>query len=236
MGVKVKRRESQLWPYLSYGDGNHCPVYGHCSARIYGETCADKEGDKIRRLIEIGDEFDPGDHDFVKPRRATFNHDNENQPCQLVEKLATKYLYHGQVFRPPVPLELVSLADRIHPIEVRLVSLKTCHGALWRVSEGWIIHLNKNDTSATNRLTLFHEAFHILAHCKSIHTPVFETARSVQGSFNELLADFFAISVLIPQKWVEQTWAEIKDLNRMASIFDVPKPALWFRLRTLGLT
>jgi Zn-dependent peptidase ImmA (M78 family) len=83
------------------------------------------------------------------------------------------------------------------------------------------------------RFTIFHEAFHILAHCRT--TPVFRKRGAIGGSFNELLADYFAVCILMPRQWVGEKWAEVQDFNRMAKIFDVPKPAMCIRLRQLGL-
>jgi len=83
------------------------------------------------------------------------------------------------------------------------------------------------------RFTLFHEAFHILAHCRT--TPVFRKRGSIRGSFNELLADYFANCLLMPRKWIRETWAEVKDLDRIAEIYDAPKAGVCLRLRHLGL-
>ena len=65
--------------------------------------------------------------------------------------------------------------------------------------------------------------------------PVFRKRGAIGGSFNELLADYFAMCTLMPRQWVREKWAEVKDLDRMAEIFDVPKPAMCVRLRQLGL-
>jgi len=58
---------------------------------------------------------------------------------------------------------------------------------------------------------------------------------ATQGSFNELLAGHFAICILMPRQWVKEKWAEVKHLDRMIKIFDVPKPAMYIRLKQLGL-
>ena len=126
------------------------------------------------------------------------------------------------------------MADEQHPGELRVLPLRTHHGAIWHLKEGWVIQLNDGETSADNRFTLFHEAFHILAHCST--TPVFRKRGAIQGSFNELLADAFAASILAPTEWVKEKWAEVRDLDRMAKIFDVPKPVMCVRLKYLGLT
>ncbi|MBA7540632.1 hypothetical protein ES705_32931 [subsurface metagenome] len=151
----------------------------------------------------------------------------------MVEMLAQRYLKKGGVRRPPVPTGIVSLADKQHPIEVRVVSLKVYHGAIWQLNGSWIIQLRNDDTPATQRVTLFHEAFHILAHRRT--TPVFRKRETIQGSFNELLATYFADCILMPGGWVIEKWAEVKDLDRMAEIFEVPKPAMCIRLKRLGL-
>jgi hypothetical protein len=41
--------------------------------------------------------------------------------------------------------------------------------------------------------------------------------------------------ILIPRQWIKEKWAEVKDLDRMAEIFDAPKSAVCIRLRQLGL-
>jgi len=152
---------------------------------------------------------------------------------QLVELVAQKYLSMARVDFPPVPTVLVGLIDQRGTTEVRQLPLKAYHGAIWHPREGWIIQVKADDTPATKRFTVFHEAFHILAHCRT--TPVFRKRGATQGSFNELLADYFAICILMPRQWVREKWAEVKHLNRMVEIFDVPKPAMYIRLRQLGL-
>jgi Zn-dependent peptidase ImmA (M78 family) len=114
------------------------------------------------------------------------------------------------------------------------VPLKIYHGAIWYLKGGWIIQLNENDTLARRRFVLFHEAFHILAHHRA-PTVVFKKRECREGSFNELLADHFAGSILMPREWVEKKWAVGEDLDGMAKIFDVPRSLTWLRLREIGL-
>jgi len=132
-----------------------------------------------------------------------------------------------------VPTELILLSDKLNLIDVCKVPLKAYHGALWRLRDGWVIHLKDDDLPAVQRFTLFHEAFHILAHCKT--TPVFSKRGISLGFFNELLANFFTVAVLMPEEWVKEKWAEVKDINKMAAIFDVPRPVMCVRLREMGL-
>jgi len=147
--------------------------------------------------------------------------------------LTQRYLKMRGVHSPPAPTDIISLADEQRPVEIRLLPLKVYHGAIWRLREAWIIQLKDDATAASRRFTLFHEAFHILAHCRT--TPVFRKRGTKEGSFNELLADHFAMCTLMPGEWVKEKWAEAKDLDRMAEIFDVPRSAMCIKLRQLGL-
>ena len=152
----------------------------------------------------------------------------------LVSKLAVKYRTEAGVDRLPVPADLVTRGGDNRPIEVQELPFKAHHGAIWRLSDCWLVQLNSNDTPARKRFTMYHEIFHILAHCKA--TPVFKKkSSSPEGSFNELLADHFAAILLMPEKQVKERWAEVKDINQMATIFDVPQPVVWFALKHLSL-
>jgi len=132
-----------------------------------------------------------------------------------------------------LPSGIVSLADAQRCIEIHTLPLKSYHGAIWRLNDGWVVQLKDGDTSAEKRFTLFHETFHILAYCGG--TPVFKKRGLEQGSFNELLADYFASCILMPREWVKEKWAVIKDLDGMAEIFAVPKSAMCMSLRQMGL-
>jgi Zn-dependent peptidase ImmA (M78 family) len=151
----------------------------------------------------------------------------------LVELLAQKYLEMGKFRCPPVPTALIGLIDQRGITEIRSVPLKAYHGAIWHPKEGWIIQVKADDSPTMKRFTLFHEAFHILAHYRT--TPVFRKRGAIRGSFNELLADHFAVCILMPRQWVREKWAEVKDLDRISVIFDAPKSAVCIRLRQLGL-
>ena len=147
--------------------------------------------------------------------------------------LAQKYLKKGGVHYPPVPTGLISLADEQRSVETHPLPLKVYHGATWFLKDKWILQVKVSDTSAAKRFTLFHEVFHILVHCRT--TPMFRARGIREGFFNELLAECFANSILMPKEWVIEKWAEVKDLNKMAEIFGVSKLAIRVRLKTLGL-
>ena len=226
-GGKIPRWESELWSYISNGDGKNCPLYSNCLLRQEGQGCFSDNKELIDRLLG-SDQFDVSRYNFVE--RLT-----PGRIFQLVEKLAQSLLKKRRIRWLPVPAELVSLADEAHPVEVRLVPLKSYRGALWYLDDTWIIQLNADDSLARKRFTLFHEAFHIIAHCHCTNVPVFRKSGQKRGAFNELLAEYFASCILMPGEWIEKKWAGVKDLDRMAETFGVTKPATWFRLKTLHL-
>jgi len=225
---RVPRWESELWGYLD-GDGTRCPTYSGCQHRLGGGWCPNDSINHINRLLD--------DSQFKINKYSSVGGTLGKQFCgrvfQLVERLAEEYIKRAGVHCPPVPTEFVSLIDERHPIEIRQPSLKACHGSVWHLEDKWVIQLRSDDPPAVKRFTLFHETFHILAHRKA--TPVFKKRGCKAGSFNELLADYFAGCILMPRKWVKERWVETKDLDRMAKIFDVEKSLMWIRLREIGL-
>jgi Zn-dependent peptidase ImmA (M78 family) len=229
--AKITKWESRLWSYLSKGDGVNCPLYDSCPLRQKGADCLSSEIgkeciNKIYRLID-NDEIDLTDDELAAIKLPRCR--KSGNIFNLVDKLACKYRSRSWNNRLPVPDDLISLAEDNLPIEVRHVPLKIYHGAIWRLSDVWVIQLNSHDTPARQRFTLYHEVFHILAHCKA--TPVFHKASSGgQGSFNELLADHFAMIMLVPEKWLKERWKKVKDVNQMAAMFDVPKIIMWAAL------
>jgi len=223
---KIPKWEDELWSYVSSGDGVFCPMYSYCQRRLSGGWCRSDNLDYIARLLD--------DRRFDANKYGSVGSGGEcGRVFQLVERQAQKYLKIARVQCPPVPIKLIALADERRSIEVRLVPLKSCHGAIWGLRGRWVIQLNVNDTPARRRFALFHEGFHIIAHRKG--TPVFKKSEYGAGSFNELLADYFAGAMLLPREWVKEKWAEVGDVDRMAKIFDVPKALMWIRLREIGL-
>ena len=64
---------------------------------------------------------------------------------------------------------------------------------------------------------------------------MFKKAGDKDINFNEVLADHFAASVLLPREAVAAKWAETGDIDRMAVIFDVPRPIMYLALKIAGL-
>lgn len=229
MAKRIPKWESELWSYVSKGDGEQCPLYNDCQ---YREKCGWCIGDHIAKIAQLleDEKFNVAKYNFVKTEPKILG-----RPFQLVEKRADKCLRRGKVYGPPVPEELISQCDcsTERAVEIRRIPLKAYHGAIWRLEDRWIIQLKSGDMPEIQRHTLFHEAFHILAHSKGV--PVFRRRGVKGGVFNEALADYFAACILMPREWVREKWAEVKDVDSMAKIFGVLKAAMWIRLRQLGL-
>ena len=226
---KTPKWESELWSYLSTGDGEHCPMQGHCRVKLEGGWCCDDNKPIIKQLF--GDErFRPEKYSIIG-NILCFQSDIGRR----IERLACEYLEKWNVSGPPVPEELALLADEQRAIESRMLPLTTYSGGLWLLDDEWVIHLNRNDSPARQRVALFHEVFHILAHCRATPTPLFKKRGFHQGSFNELIADCFALHVLAPVEWVKERWIEAKDIDKISETFIVPKSTMWFTLKSNGL-
>ena len=230
---KVPDWESELWRYLSSGDGETCPLHSQCQVRRQCDYClsGNKEYIKVINTFIDEDEITLSSHELHRFDLMVFA--REGRIFRLIRKLARMYFDKAVVQCPPVPTDLISLADDNRPIEVHLLPLKAHHGAIWRLRDRWVIQLKSDDSTVRQRFTLFHEIFHILAHCRA--TPVFKKIGVQEGSFNEMLADHFAGTILVPVEWMEKKWTEVKDLDRMAEIFEVPKTVMWIKLRAIGL-
>jgi hypothetical protein len=188
----------------------------------------------------MGEFVDNDDLDFADPTSVKFEFPGcpgSGRVFKLVRRLANKYRAKAGIDCLPVPTDLITCAGDNLPIEVRRVPLRAYHGAIWRLNDSWVVQLNSNDKPDRQRFTLYHEIFHILAHlahCKA--TPVFKKAAcSREGSFNELLADHFAAVMLIPPELVRKTWPEVKDISKMATIFEVPGSVMWLGLKRMRL-
>ncbi len=228
VSVKANARESEFWKSLTIGDGRHCSFYNHCRERQNSKWCPDDNRIKIGQFMD-NDQFCESNFDFIRPGQC-------GKILTIVQKITEEYLIKGDIHYPPVPTELVRLADNSQAIEIHYLPLKYYHSALWRLKHKWVIQVRRDDAQTVQRFSLFHEVFHILAHRNSEKAvPVFCSRNNRNGSFNEILANFFAAYTLMPEEWLIQKWHDTKDLDRISKTFNVPKTALCIRLKRLGL-
>ena len=234
MERKTPSWESELWSYLSAGDGINCPIFQSCPINKNSDFgCYNGNEDFFRLVMEFLDKDELGDNPPSEKNNNTFC-PNNGRIFQLISRLANRLHEQVGIELPPVPNNLISSTDGAVPIEVRRLPLKAYRGSVWMMSNCWVVQLNSNDSTARQRYTLYHEIFHILAHSKA--TPVFKKAgRHRKGTFNEMLADHFSGACLMPEKLVRETWPKTKDIKDMARIFDVPEPVVWLELKHLLL-
>jgi hypothetical protein len=214
--------ENELWNYVSSGDGitaranyRNCEPPSKSSDRVLGHQYP---------LYNVQtQESGHNTNEVIKPGRIN----------ELVEMLAQSWLKKGGINKAPIPGDLVQMFDQSREINVRKLPLKACHGAVWKTGNSWEIYLNSKDSLVEQRVTLFHEGFHIMAHVKA--NPVFKKPGNPEGSYNEYLADSFAYKILMPQKWIEKDWAELKNQAALARKFQVPRKAVALRLTELNL-
>jgi len=212
--------ENELWRLVSRADNSHCPFYNCCDRRRSGAWCLD---DHYERLVPLLTDVHNDIHfsNDCAPYRS--------QLMDLLDSLVIDLFEEWQITELPVSSDLISLADKQRKIEVRLVPMRVTHGALWHIDNGWIIHINENLPPSMRRVTLFHEAFHILAHRNTMS--VIETnSRYNKGRFSEILADFFAIHMLMPDKLLLEEWKKTRDVKVMSDTFDVPPSLMDFCL------
>jgi len=99
----------------------------------------------------------------------------------------------------------------------------------------WLILLNANEPAVRRRFSLMHEFKHILDH-DGIHylypdTPYLDGERRA-----ELVADYFAATLLMPKRLVKRRYCQGQQrVAELAAEFGVSPVAMHYRLQQLGL-
>lgn len=86
--------------------------------------------------------------------------------------------------------------------------------------------------------TVAHELGHYMLHRdkeKDVYLRLDAVNLDIQDNVEELEANQFAASVLMPRALVTKYWETIKDVDQLCAIFGVSKSAMYYRLRTLKL-
>jgi len=210
---------AQLW------SGKCCPHETECACRT-SDSCP--EAKNKQPAVE---------HDYPMTYLTGCSFAYDHCCCRVldeIEELADKYLKQAGIGDPPVPTDVISLFDPHRPIEIRPLPLRRFLGCTWQVDKEWVIHLNSNSSPEVTHFTAFHEGFHIICGNSGL---AFKKAGDRYKKVSERLADYFAASILMPRNYVYGLWPDVKNVTRMASIFDVPQPVMrdWLvRLRILA--
>jgi len=128
-----------------------------------------------------------------------------------------------RIYKPPIPNNLVSKI--FSNAQIAYMDFNdNIYGCCYSDSGRWQVFINNAYSRETQRITLFHELYHMLhgkpAYCK----------RTIPGTIEEFLADIFAADLLMPYKWFYVAWERTRDEKRMAELFGVSKREVIRRL------
>jgi len=152
----------------------------------------------------------------------------------LVKLLSQHWLQRLEVDCAPVASDLITRFVPTHDITVRVLALKACHGAVWKINDtSWIIYVNKIDSREEQRITLFHEAFHILAHQQTNFK--YRHINKRTRYLSEYMAEYFALHFLLPDNWLQRDWINKPNIQSLALKYQVPRSAVLYRLKELNL-
>lgn len=242
-GKDIGLWEAEFWEALCKGDGDHCPLYHSCLSRYDIDQCIEHHRESIKRMCQLmscelnihkgreGDLIKVIDMLHYVVLKGLFI----GSIITGVMKLSEEYLRRANVEYPPVPSGIVSIVDNQKPVEIIEVPLRSYGAALWELSDSRILFLNSNIKPEQRRFFLFHELFHILAHCRCTCIGACGQGYLRSAWFNEFLADLFSMYVLMPTNWINNEWSKSKNLAKMSKLFSVPKSLVWLRLQFEGV-
>jgi hypothetical protein len=222
--------QNKLSPYIDLEDGRRCRAVNKCSA---GDDvwCPDANIDTIIGIfacIESNPQLLEG-----IPSLKDF-HNLRLCPVMVeIQDVSRQWIEEAKITEPPVPTEIIRLADPQTEIEIRYVQLKAYHGATWRLDNCWVIHVNENEELSRRRMTIIHESFHILLH--RIFSSKSKAYIVSTGIFGEILANAFAAFVLMPEEWIRKEWYKCEDISSLAKRFEVAEQTMYLRLIQLGI-
>jgi len=231
-GVVMERlsEHRDLWTYLWQVTDELCPLYSCCKSRLTTGWCA-AENFQLYTQLMTDDNLLTAKYTPVKDA----NFGSASDIWLSMEQLATDFLRLRRISEPPVPTKIIYNVDDRRSTVINNIRLKACGGGLFLFDNEWVVFINRNQSERAQRLTAFHEAFHILAYLGCGATAKFRGRGQEPGRYKEILADAFARHVLLPAEWVRKIWPKVNDLREMAKLFGAPLGAVWFRLRYLGL-
>jgi len=221
--------ENELWSLIGQSNGNKCALREICQYKDNTDICLNRNKDYSDALLKYLDSdslIPPPFQDFPKLPKCLVN----DKLYFLVTKLAKKWAKRAYLSAFAVPVKVILDICPDQPVEIRMLSLKSAHGAVWRLTDAWVIHLNSNDSPARRRFTLYHEIFHVIAYCN--RQPAFRKDQDhPKGDFNEMLADLFADKMILPYEMMRNKWRRIKNVKKMAVAFNVPETVMYCGLK-----
>lgn len=131
----------------------------------------------------------------------------------------------------PVPVEFIDYLPHLRVIQAPLPVSGVSH---WTGNE-WIITVSSGESWRRQRSTIAHEFKHIIDHSRADYLYV-GTHRHSAAEQAEIVANYFAGCVLVPQKLLKQAWyGGIQRIGELADHFDVSPAAIRVRLAQTGI-
>lgn len=158
-----------------------------------------------------------------------------------VERLTVELLKKSNISRPPVPVEKVAEAEGFRLIREFLDS--DLSGFYVKQIGVPTIGVNVAHAPVRQRFTIAHELGHALLHANEHYDREFRRDHMSASAVDpdEIDANTFAASLLMPADWVREKWAETTDLLddawlvRTARQFGVSTQSLMYRIENLNL-
>lgn len=119
-------------------------------------------------------------------------------------------------------------------VTVQAVANLPASGASFWGNGTWHIHLHADEPDTHRHFTVLHELKHIIDH--PVQKNVYDERAFVVYGEREIIADYFAACVLIPEARLRAAYARTQDHGELAARFDVSKRRLLLRLSEIGLT
>lgn len=119
-------------------------------------------------------------------------------------------------------------------IQIDLVEDIPLSGASFWSGDTWHIHIRSDEPRTHRRFTLLHELKHILDHPVQQH--VYDERAFVCYGERELIADYFASCVLVPEDRLRVAYRDTQDHKELAARFGVSVRRILHRLSELDLT
>jgi Zn-dependent peptidase ImmA (M78 family) len=158
-----------------------------------------------------------------------------------VERLTAELLAKSNISKPPVPVEKVAEAEGFTIIREYLES--DLSGFYIKQMGVPTIGINVAHAPVRQRFTIAHELGHALLHANEHYDREFRRDQMSSSAVDpdEIEANAFAASLLMPAEWIREEWAGTTDLLddqwlvRTARQFGVSTQSLMYRLENLNL-
>ena len=106
-------------------------------------------------------------------------------------------------------------------------------------STRYIIQISRDDEPKRQRFSIAHEVAHLLLHDDGKESFIeWRKKLSEYGEndlYKEIQANMLSSALLMPKALVERAWKESRDIEDLASIFNVSRSAAYYRVENLGL-